>query len=47
MTVCVKMGLGMIDCAGRPMSLVLRDHALAGSALAAGDGKRSGHGPQW
>lgn len=47
MTVCVKMGLGMIDCAGRPMSLVLRDHDLAGSVLAAGDSKRSGHVPRW
>jgi hypothetical protein len=47
MTICVKMDLGMIDCAGRPLSLVLRDHALAGRALAASDGKRSGHGPRW
>jgi len=47
MMFCVKIGLRMIDCAGRRMSLVFRDHALAGSALAAGDGKRSGHGLRW
>ena len=47
MRVCVKMGPGMIDCAGPTMSLVLRDQNLAGSVLVAGDGKRSGHGPRW
>ena len=47
MTVCVKMGPGMMDCAGLMISLVLWDHVLAGGELAAGDGKRSGHGPRW
>jgi len=44
--VCVKMAPGMMDCAGWMTSLVRRDHALAGMALAAGDGKKSGHGPR-
>ena len=47
MTVYVKMGLDMMDCAGHPKIVVLRDDAFAGSALAAGDGKRSGQGPRW
>jgi len=46
MTVYVRMGLDMMDCAGRPKIVVLREGALAGSALAAGDGKRSGQGPR-
>ena len=30
MTVYAKMCLDMMDCAGRPKIVVLRDHALAG-----------------
>jgi hypothetical protein len=47
MTVYVKMGLDMMGCAGCPKIVVLRDYALAGTALAAGEGKRSGQGPRW
>ncbi len=46
MMVCVNMGPGMIDRTGRTMSLVLRDHDLAGNARAAGVSKECSRGPR-